>query len=294
METMNKMDKVNQLTNQLLDSPKMISDKLPWNNWNSTVEDSESNIARWIGKIFSIGAFALLLGILYAVISPLWADATPYADSYQNGFFFDIQYNGETGEDEWGMKSFMTIIGLLLGTLLWAYAAFPISQVVRNIGNSIAQSKSNIINLIFLDVPVALIKLAGYLLAMIALFSALGGLIEFLTTLNLGGANIADMTSGLTEAASMGTEALFSVLNDTPLNVLGSTMAEMLNPDLSEFGIGAAWTVAGATGVFFSFVSILIILINLYVNVVIYQFIFGLAATLVKWVKAPYLPFKSL
>jgi hypothetical protein len=289
------MDKINDLTNQLLDSPKMVGSKLPWNNWNSCVEDSENSIAGWIGKIFSIGAFALLLGLLYAVISPIFADVSTDPEVYQNGFFFAY---GSDDAGEWGyqMKGFMAIIGLLVGTLLWAYAAFPISQVVRNIGDSIAESKSNIINLMFLDVPVALIKLAGYLLAMIALFAALGGVIEFLTTLTLGGVNIAGMTSGLTEAASMGTTALFGILNDTPLNDVSTAMAAMLNPDLSQlFGNGGdAWTILGAMGVFVSFVAILFVLINLYVNVVIYQFLFGLISSLVNWIKGPYLPFKSL
>jgi len=287
------MDKINDLTNQLLDSPKMVGSKLPWNNWNSCVEDSENSIAGWIGKIFSIGAFALLLGLLYAVISPIWADVSSDPEVYQNGFFFTM---GEDDAGVWGfqMKGFMAIIGLLVGTLFWAYAAFPISQVVRNIGDSIAESKSNIINLIFLDVPVALIKLAGYLIAMVALFAALGGVIEFLTTLSLGGSNLGDMTSGLTQFASMGTTALFGALSDTPLNEVSTAMAAMLNPDLSEFGSGDAWTVAGAMGVFGSFVAILFILINLYVNVVIYQFLFGLISSLVNWIKGPYLPFKSL
>jgi hypothetical protein len=32
----------------------------------------------------------------------------------------------------------------------------------------------------------------------------------------------------------------------------------------------------------------------MYINVAIYQFLFGLVAALVNWVKGPYLPFKSL
>ena len=66
-----------------------------------------------------------------------------------------------------------------------------------------------------------------------------------------------------------------------------------MNPNL-DLSAGEAWTVAGALWVFGSFIAVVITLINLYINVVIYQFLYGLASTLVKWVKGPYLPFKSL
>jgi hypothetical protein len=261
---------IKNLTNQVLDLPKMIGGKLPWNNWNSCVEDSENSIAEWIGKIFSIGALALLVALIWGTLSPMW-----------NGGF-----DG---------KEALDIVAMLIGTLLWVYAAFPIAQIVRNTGDGIASSKSGIIHLIFLDLPVALIKLAGYVLAMVGLFAAIATTLSFITTLDIAG-GVGSMVNGLAEMSTMGTTALFDILSNTPVAEIGDAMNQMMNA-MAEMGSsvrGEAWTMPGAMGVFASFVAVLVTLINLYINVVIYQFLFGLVSTLVNWVKGPYLPFKSL
>ena len=39
-----------KILTQLFDLPKMINSKLPMNNFNSMVEDSEHNVANWTGK----------------------------------------------------------------------------------------------------------------------------------------------------------------------------------------------------------------------------------------------------
>ena len=260
---------IKNLTDQLLDSPKMVSNKLPWNNWNSCIEDSENSIAGWLGKIFSIAALAVLLGLLWGTLSPLWSGGFDGAGA-------------------------MDVVGMLLGMLLWVYAAFPISQIIRNTGDSLGLSKSGIIHLMFLDLPLAVIKLAGYVLAMIALFAAIASALSFITTLTISG-GVGQMAEGLSEMMSMGTTALFGLLADSPAYALSDMMNQVLNPDFGMLGRGGdAWTMAGAMGVFASFVSILFILINLYVNVVIYQFLFGLVSSLVNWIKGPYLPFKSM
>jgi hypothetical protein len=268
METMNK---VNQLTNQLLDSPKMISDKLPWNNWNSSVEDSENSISGWIGKVFNIAALVVLLAILWGLFSQLWMD---------NGGF-------------WKQEATL-IIGGLLGILLWTYAAFPITQIIRNTSESISSSKSDIINLIFLDIPVAVIKLSGYVLAMVGLFAAISEVLSFITALNVSGvSNMEGVMFSMSGMNTLGINAVMEVMGNCCMGDISNIISQITSPDLTVYG-GSAWTVSGAAGVCVSFLAVLVTLINLYITVAIYKFIFGLASTLVKWVKAPYLPFKSL
>jgi hypothetical protein len=262
---------MDKLINQLLDSPKMVSDKLPWNNWNSCIEESEDSIAGWIGKLFNIGAFAFLVMAISTILSPFWT----------GGFV-----GGFDGND------FVETLGMLLGMVLWVYAAFPISQIIRNVGSNLSDSKSNIINFIFHEVPIALIKTAGYILAMVGLFSAIAGLIGFVTTLDLGGFV---STDGLLVAANIGVTALvalISVFAELPgvATILVDTLAEVSM--MPEFG--EAWTMVGAESVFGAFVAVLFTLVNLYINVVIFKFVYGLLSTLVNWVKSPYLPFKSL
>ena len=262
-------EKVNEMTNQLLDAPKMVSDKLPWNSWTACIEDSENKIAGWVGKIFQVLALATCLMILWGTLEPLWADSGAM----------------------WQGAETKGLISAIISILLWACAAFPIAQIIRNVGDGLGSSKSNTIGLVFLDIPVALIKMAGYILAMIGLFAAVSALVSFITTLNIGNAMGMEM-SELTEMASIGTAILFGILSDLGMGQFGDMMTEMMaGPDM---GYGDAWTVAGAMGVFGSFISIVVILVNLYINVMVYQFLYGLASTLVKWVKAPYLPFKSL
>ena len=58
--------------NQLLDLPKTVGEMLPGNSFNSMVDDSENNIAKWTGIIYKFGALVLVLGAVYGLISPLW------------------------------------------------------------------------------------------------------------------------------------------------------------------------------------------------------------------------------
>jgi|GEM_PF-264396 len=277
METTEQMKKVEELTNQLLDSPKMISDKFPWNSWTSRIEDSENRIAGWIGKIFRIGAFLILLALLWRTLEPLWINDGAW----------------------WMNKETTAIIGGLLGIILWALAAFPIAQIIRNTSDGISSSKSGIVRLVFLELPIALIKLSGYIIAMLGLFAAASAVLSFVTTLNIpGGIYLGEIFYNLKEVGSLATTALFEMIKEfAGINVSGA-YNEMLQTSAISANAGSlsdsAWTPQGAMAVFVSFIAVLVTLINLYINVVIYNFLYGLISTLVAWIKAPYLPFKSL
>lgn len=275
-ETTDKMSKVKELTNQLLDSPKMISDKLPWNNWTSQVEDSENRIAGWIGKIFHIGAFLILLALLWRAFEPLWINEGA------------LWKNAET----------TAIIGSLLGAILWALAAFPVAQIIRKTSGSISSSSSGIVRLIFLELPIALIKLSGYIIAMLGLFAAVSAVLSFITTLNIPGSMyVGELFNNLQAMGSIATTALFELLNEfADINFSGAYNKMLQSSSMTNTGLlsDSAWTTQGAMTVFGSFIAVLVTLINLYINVVIYKFLFGLVSTLVTWIKSPYLPFKSL
>ena len=77
---------------QLFDLPKMINSKLPMNNFNSMVEDSEHNVANWTGKFHTVSALVILLTSLMYVLSPIW--------------------NGGMGEGS-------AIVGNVLSMLIW-------------------------------------------------------------------------------------------------------------------------------------------------------------------------------
>ena len=67
------MDKIKNFFNMVVDSPNMVNSKLPWNCWNSCMDDSEGNLAKWTGRIFRIGAFVMLAASLYAIVMGLVA-----------------------------------------------------------------------------------------------------------------------------------------------------------------------------------------------------------------------------
>ena len=83
--------------NMIIDFPKWVNEKLPMNCWNSCMDDSEGNLAKWAGEVFRVGAFVTLAYSLCATVSILWT--------------------GGMGEGAQEM------VGSLLGMLLFAYAA---------------------------------------------------------------------------------------------------------------------------------------------------------------------------
>ena len=103
-----------KLLNRLIDLPSEVNGMLPWNCWNSCMNDSEGNLASWAGDFFRVGAFVTWLCSVVASLSILW-----------------------TG----GMGEGTGMIGSILGMLLWVYAAFPIAMVVRGVGEEVAGSK---------------------------------------------------------------------------------------------------------------------------------------------------------
>ena len=174
--------------NMIIDFPKLVNDKLPMNCWNSCMDDSEGNLAKWAGEVFRVGAFVTLAYSLCATVSILWT--------------------GGMGEGAQEM------VGSLLGMLLFAYAAFPIAQVVRSAGESVGSSKSDTVTLIFHDIPVATIKALGHILALVALFGALAAGVSAVTNgwLDMSGAANTDWTTNFDYWYSVPTDAMTTLM----------------------------------------------------------------------------------
>ena len=181
--------------NMIIDFPKLVNDKLPMNCWNSCMDDSEGNLAKWAGEVFRVGAFVTLAYSLCATVSILWT--------------------GGMGEGAQEM------VGSLLGMLLFAYAAFPIAQVVRSAGESVGSSKSDTVTLIFHDIPVATIKALGHILALVALFGALAAGVSAVTNgwLDMSGAANTDWTTNFDYWYSVPTDAMTALMGLLGLGV---------------------------------------------------------------------------
>ena len=120
------------LINQIIDAPKMVSDKIP-GNITSMVQGSDSNISKWVGMFYRVAATLFILGALYNLASPLWGDAS--------------------------LPSGMDLLVMFIVLLTWMYAAFPMSDVIRSAGESLASSDSGIVKFVFGDLVIANIKI---------------------------------------------------------------------------------------------------------------------------------------
>ena len=117
-----------KIINQILDLPQMFNQKLPMNCFYEMMDNSEGSVSGWTGKIFKVGALVVLVGMLYSVV---------------NGGMDAV--NGADGVGK---------VAAVLCTLILIYAAFPIAQVVRSAGDSLAASKSGMVDFVFKDVVV--------------------------------------------------------------------------------------------------------------------------------------------
>ena len=330
--------------NKLLDLPQMVNEKLPMNNWNSIVENSESAIPNWIKTLFKLLALGLMLGAFLGGLNYLieTQDGDPVFDmdspvmveeyverEYNEGRLVEgtgkyiqvqledndgnLQFNQEIDEEtgelvfEQDMRVFNTgdgflgSVGYLLALFFWLYALIPLVNVVRFAGNEIASSRGNMLELLIRDVPLALIRAAGYIAALIALFSAIGYTITWLTSINLGvGSNVwgdaGGILSSFSEFSNIGVVAIASLLEvsdvfssvnpEMLMSKLTDTMSEgsligWLDTDDLVIVIGAYW-------------NVVVTLIVLFINLIIWKWVYTLGHTFVKFVSGPYFPHKSL
>ena len=251
--------------NQLLDLPMMINGKLPWNSWNSCMDDSQGNLAKWTGDFFRVGAFVMVVTSLIASVHGLM---------------------GLEGDG-------MAMAGTVLSTLLWVYAIFPIAQVVRSAGDGLSESKSDTVGLVFHDIPMAIIKVFGTVTALIALFGALAMTFSWLTTVDVSTAYDSGMMDlmywGYATVASA-TEAFMAMFG---LEYVGGIITAFYA--WSEVGAmtGGNWDPADLVTVGWNFVGVAIILAQMYVTLALYSFYWNILNTLFNFIKNPYLPFRS-
>mgnify|MGYP001565792626 CR=1 FL=1 len=253
--------------NQVLDLPQMINSKLPMNNFNSLVSDSESGIASWVGKFYTVSALVVLVGSIIAVLSPIWSG---------------------------GMGEGIDIVGSVLTIIIWVYAAFPISQVIRSAGDSLAESKSGIINFIFKDLAIANIKVLGHVAALVALFGAFAMTLSWVTSINISGDFATEWISNVDYAYALPMAALAELTN----GIVGlEFVSNILVNDWSTWdptlAAGGAWTWEGLMSVAWEYIGVVVVLAKLYVVLALYHFFYGLISSLVNWVQSPYIPFKS-
>jgi hypothetical protein len=254
--------------NQILDLPGKVNGMLPMNSCNDTLNNSEGSTKSWLGFVYKVLALAVLINMLYAVIT--------------GGF-----------DALGGEGSAMSKVGSVVAMLLYIYAAFPLAQIVRNAGEEIAASTSGTVGFVFKDLVMANIKAVGYFGAMSAFFSALVGVVAWVVNADVYTySHTLNLASGLAE---MPLEVLGSLTAMIGLGEMNEVFNGLYSMNLMDAAyMGGGWSIESLVGAGMAFVAIIMMLLQLYISLAVYSFLYGMAATFVNWVKAPYLPFKSL
>jgi hypothetical protein len=254
-----------KIINQILDLPQMLNQKLPKNCFNEMMDNSEGSVSDWTGKIFKVGALVVLVGMLLSVITG-GMDAV----------------NGADGAGK---------VAAGLCTLILIYAAFPIAQVVRSAGDSLAASKSSMVEFFFKDFIVANIKALGHITALTALFGAICTTVAWV--LGSDGMSIsAGLYDSFAYSYALPVDAMAAFMGMLGLEFVGGFIADFFSWDITVDG-AAGFDLEGIVIIGKEYIQVVIILANLYVALAFYHFFYGVLNTFFNWIKSPYLPFKS-
>ena len=252
--------------NQVVDLPKMVNDKIPV-NINSMLDDSERNMSKWVGMFYKLASLLFIAGALYNLLSPLWGDRSL-----------------PDGKD---------LIAMFIGLLIWLYAAFPMSQIIRSAGDSLESSDSGIIKFIFKDLVLANIRLVGQILALSALFTAICMSLSWVLDMTIAGS-----VDGSMDSVYWMFELPMAVTADFAMWVGFDGVAEMINTNWGGWTLGAesgeAHSWSGLIACCWAFAGVVLALAQLYVSMAIYTFLFALGTSFMNWFKNPYLPTKSM
>ena len=251
--------------NKLFDLPQLINSKLPGNTFNSWVQESEGNIPSWVGKFYKVSALVVLVTSLVVVLSPIWSG---------------------------GMGEGLGILANVLSMLIWVYAAFPISQVIRAAGDSLASSKSGIVDFVFKDLAITNIKVLGHVAAIVALFGAFAMTLSWVTSMNVSGDFGTGWVSNIGYAYTLPMAATAELANLLSLEFIGDILTQKWANWDPTMVAGDAWSMSGFYSVVWEYVGVAVVLAKLYVALAIYKFFYSIISSLVNWIKSPYLPFK--
>ena len=219
-----------------------------------------------VGKFHSVSSHVVLLTSLVITLSPIWSG---------------------------GMGEKLDILANILSMLIWVYAAFPISQVIRSAGDSLASSKSGTIDFIFKDLAIANIKVFGHVAALVALFGAFAMTLSWATSISISGDFNTEWIANIDYAYSLPMAATAELASALRLDFLGNILANDWTNWDPTMAAGSPWSWDGLMSVVWEFVGVAVILAKLYVSLAIYKFFYGIVSSLVNWIKSPHLPFKT-
>ena len=255
--------------NKIVDFPATVNSKLPGINWKSSVEQSESSLNGWVGQLLQI------LSVVFVIVS--------------------LVTIGDGAIDFLDGADAQEMIGGILTALIFIYAAFPISQLIRSTGDKLSSSTNSIIPFLFKDVLEAGLKLLGYSAALIALASAAAGLVSFIVDTDVFAYGYQGLNSMGPDSMEMGLSGLAGFIE---MGGLGDWLTDMLSVQTHNGTIGLAGGWADPGGAAMGLVSMILaplqILISLFLTLAVYHFVYGLVSKLLGWISNPSVPIKMV
>lgn len=259
--------------NQLLDLPQMVNQKIFKAPLNDGLDnfDGKDGIRCYTKTIYLWVAFALFIWMEYTLLQA--------AFEYLSGAHSGLEKAG----------------GVLTTLLLFA-SAFPIAQVIRSRGESLGGTHKGMVEFVFSDFVKTNIRIVGEVIALLSLFSALNFTLSFVFDTNLFNPinEGTEMLMPLAPIAALPVDLMTTLLNAVGLtsfsDMLHSVTSYQFNRGNPEFNGDFVWNIRDLAAVFGAFLNVILGLVMMYISLTIYSYVYGLAATLVKWVANPTLP----
>ncbi len=256
------------LIKQVCGVPKMAEDILQVNTINSTLNNVEGNPGKWVGLSYQVASIIFLLCAVYNFIDP---------------------FIHEGLKDLKGKES----TGVILASIIWLYAAFPMTQVIRNTGESLSSSNNSILVFIFKDFILANIRMVGQLMAISALFLAVTILIHRGADIKMDLVKSSLDTSTVNWISAIPITAASDFAYFFGFENLSETMLDGMNTWKISHD-GHFLSMSGLVEIGYAFCSVLLVLLNMYISIAIYSGLYGLGATFLNFIKNPYWPVKSV
>jgi len=255
----------------LLDFPGMVNQKIMNAELNTAVSnfDSQGGIRSYTASIYQLLSLLVLLSMEIAIIMGA----------------MDFM-----GSDASGLAK----AGSMLTTVLMMYSAFPIAHIIRSRGESLGASHNGMVGFMFKDFVTTNLLMLGEIAAVSGFICATCFSLSFLFDSDLYcvcmNSSMLGVVGWVTTLPMDGLNALLAALRlDYLSGVIANVTAFRLN-DAATFNGDMLWNRHDLLLVGGAYVNVMLGLAVVYVNLAIYNYMFGLVDSLSKWIQSPTLP----
>jgi len=262
-----------QLFNSILDLPGMVNQRVMNARLNSEIDsfDSASGFGSHVKTLYQWFSILALLSIEWVVIN----GAMEYFQSDASG---------------------LSKVGSAITTLLLIYSAFPIAHIIRKHGESLGDGYSGMVNFIFRDFVLTNIRIVGESTAVAGFIGAVALTLSWAMDHDLYMGMSMGVLSILGNFGSMPMDGLAALLGMLQLSMIADYMSSVMNFSVgggTHFGGDFTWWREDILTVVGSYISVMMGLAAMYINLAIYGYLYGLVSTLAGWIKSPHIPIKN-